>query len=98
MASFFWKVGVRGANKMSVNGKRNLSNLKAIIFDYGEELCLAPTTDDVEGSAGILGVSADSFRELWCRNRDLYDRGDLSPETYWRKLAEDAGITLDASQ
>ena len=83
---------------MSVNGKKNLSNLKAIIFDYGEVLCLAPTTDDVEGSARILGVSADSFRELWGRNRDLYDRGDLSPETYWRQLAEDAGTTLDDSQ
>jgi len=83
---------------MSVNGKKNLSNLKATIFDYGEVLCLAPTTDDVEGSARILGVSADSFRELWGRNRDLYDRGDLSPETYWRQLAEDAGTTLDDSQ
>jgi putative hydrolase of the HAD superfamily len=57
-----------------------------------------PTTDDIEGSARILGIGADSFRELWGRNRDLYDRGDLSAETYWRKLAEDAGATLDPSQ
>ncbi len=83
---------------MSENGAENLANVKAIIFDYGDVLCLRPTTEDIEGSAGILGISADSFRELWGRNRDLYDRGDLSAETYWSKLAEDAGTTLDPAQ
>jgi putative hydrolase of the HAD superfamily len=83
---------------MSSNGKKNLSNLKAIIFDYGDVLCLRPTTEDIEGSARLLGISAASFRELWGRNRDLYDRGDLSAESYWSKLAEDAGTTLDAAQ
>ena len=47
---------------MSDNGAKNLSNVKAIIFDYGDVLCLQPTTDDIEGSAQILGISADSFR------------------------------------
>jgi putative hydrolase of the HAD superfamily len=83
---------------MSVNGTNNLSNVKAIIFDYGDVLCLEPTNEDIEGSARILGISVDSFRKLWGRNRDLYDRGDLSAETYWRKFAEDAGTTLEASQ
>ena len=83
---------------MAVNGKKKLSNLKAIIFDYGDVLCLPPTTEDIEGSAGILGISADLFRHLWGRNRDLYDRGDLSPEIYWRKFAEDAGTILDVAQ
>jgi putative hydrolase of the HAD superfamily len=84
--------------KMMINGKKERSNLKAVIFDYGEVLCLAPTTEDIEGSARILGISPDSFRELWGRNRDLYDRGDLSAERYWSKFAEDAGTTLDPSQ
>ncbi len=83
---------------MSDNGAKNLSNVKAIIFDYGDVLCLQPTTDDIEGSARILGISAQSFRELWARNRDLYDRGDLSAEMYWSKFAEDAGTTLDTAQ
>lgn len=83
---------------MSDNGAKSLSNVQAIIFDYGDVLCLQPTAEDIEGSARILGISADSFRELWGRNRDLYDRGDLSAETYWSKFAEDAGTNLDASQ
>src|ERR1700704_2424333 len=83
---------------MADNSAKNLSNVKAIIFDYGDVLCLQPTTEDIEGSAQILGISADSFRELWGRNRDLYDRGDLSAEAYWSRFAEDAGTNLDASQ
>lgn len=83
---------------MPVSGQQNLSNLKAIIFDYGAVLCLPPTADDIEGSARILGISSDSFRDLWRRNRDQYDRGDLSPEIYWRKFAEDAGATLTPAQ
>lgn len=83
---------------MSVSGHRKFSNLKAVIFDYGDVLCLPPTAEDVDASARILDISSDSFRALWHRNRDLYDRGDLSPETYWRKLAEDAGKQLDVAQ
>ncbi len=83
---------------MPVHDRKSLSALKAIIFDYGEVLCLSPTTEDVEGSARILGISTGKFRDLWGRNRDLYDRGDLSPEIYWRTLAEDAGARLDEAQ
>ena len=83
---------------MPDNSTGNLSNVKAIIFDYGNVLCLQPTTEDIEGSAQTLGISSDSFRELWGRNRDLYDRGDLSAQAYWSKLAEDAGTTLNNSQ
>jgi putative hydrolase of the HAD superfamily len=83
---------------MLINSQKDRSNLKAVIFDYGDVLCLAPTMEDIEGSARILRISPDSFRELWGRNRDLYDRGDLSAETYWSKFAEDAGTALDASQ
>jgi len=83
---------------MSVNGREKLSNLKAVIFDYGDVLCLPPTPQDIEGSARILGISSDLFRALWSRHRDLYDRGDLSPEIYWRKFAEDAGKSIDDGQ
>jgi len=83
---------------MFVKDKKNLSNLKAIIFDYGEVLCLPPTAEDIEDSARILSISTDLFHDLWGRNRDLYDRGDLSPEIYWRRLADDAGAKLDERQ
>ena len=75
-----------------------LSNIQAVIFDYGEVLCLPPTTEEVDDSARILNISSDSFRALWHRDRDLYDRGDLTAEAYWRRFAEAAGASLASAQ
>ena len=83
---------------MAVNGRGKLSDLKAVIFDYGEVLCLPPTPEDIEGSAQILGIRSDLFWVLWHRHRDPYDRGDLSAETYWRRVAADASRSVDADQ
>jgi len=83
---------------MPVNGHEKLPNLKAVIFDYGNVLCLPPTRADIEGSARILGVPPDRFRVLWSRHRDRYDRGDLSRELYWKQVAEDAGTPLQSRQ
>lgn len=83
---------------MSGNGREKLSNLKAVIFDYGEVLCLPPTPEDIEGSAQIMGIGSDLFWTLWHRHRDPYDRGDISAEIYWRRVATDAGRSVDAGQ
>lgn len=88
---------------LSDNGKMvirpgKLSNIKAVIFDYGEVLCLQPTNEEVNTSARILNISSDSFRALWQRDRDFYDRGDLTCEAYWRQFAEAAGASLASAQ
>ena len=88
----------KGLNEMSVNAREKLFNLKAVIFDYGQVLCLAPTPEEIEGSAQVLDISPEAFSALWSRNRDEYDRGDLSAETYWRKFAEAAGKSIDAGK
>jgi putative hydrolase of the HAD superfamily len=80
-----------------IDGEK-LSDLKAVIFDYGDVLCLPPKREQIEASAKILGISLDLFRTLWRRHRDLYDRGDFSAEVYWRTFAEDAGQSIDAAQ
>lgn len=81
---------------MSGNRGERLSNLKAVIFDYGGVLCLPPGPKEIEASARILDISADVFRALWSRHRDEYDRGELSAEDYWRRFADDAGKSVDA--
>jgi len=82
---------------MSGSGNKQLSNLKAVIFDYGEVLCLPPKPEEIEGSAQILGTASNLFWALWHRHRDPYDRGDLSPEAYWGRVAKDAGRSIDTS-
>jgi putative hydrolase of the HAD superfamily len=81
---------------MAGDGEEKLSNLKAVIFDYGGVLCLPPGPEEIEASARILDISSDLFRSLWDRHRDAYDRGDLSAEAYWREFADDAGKSIDA--
>ena len=72
-----------------------LSNTKAVIFDYGEVLCHAPSADEIEAIAKMFALSREQFRVLWTRNRDQFDRGDISSEVYWRTFAEDAGHPVD---
>src|SRR6516225_8033616 len=81
---------------MPGDGGEKLSNLKAVIFDYGDVLCLPPSPEEIEASARILDISSDRFRALWGRHRDAYDRGDLSTQAYWCKFADDAGKSIDA--
>src|ERR1700730_13441226 len=72
--------------------------IRALILDYGEVLCHPPTPEEMGRMASIFHVGPDLFRQLWERNRGLYDRGDLAPRTDWSKLAEDAEVNLAPEQ
>src|SRR6201984_97960 len=82
---------------MSSQGE-NLSNVKAVIFDYGDVLCFRPTPAQIEASARILDVPPDQFNALWGRHRDRFDRGDLTADAYWSQFAKDAGKSVTAAQ
>lgn len=68
--------------------------VRAVIFDYGEVLCHRPTPSEMARLASLFGVGLDVFPALWERNRGPYDRGDLTAEAYWSRLAEDAGTKI----
>jgi putative hydrolase of the HAD superfamily len=72
--------------------------IEAVIFDYGEVLCHAPTAEQKARLAGFFGISVDRLPTLWERNRGPYDRGDLTPEVYWSMLAADAGREVHTSE
>lgn len=78
--------------------KKPSSQLKAIIFDYGEVLCFPPTTSEIARMADVFGVDPDQFRRLYEKNRLAYDRGDLEAEDYWAAFAADTGTTLTPDQ
>jgi putative hydrolase of the HAD superfamily len=79
-----------------IRNGNSLSNTKAVIFDYGEVLCRPPKAHQIEAIAKMFDLSPEQYRVFWSRNRDQFDRGDLSAEAYWRKFAEDAGKAIDA--
>src|SRR5205807_6574613 len=65
--------------------------LRNIIFDYGLVLCRPPTYQAIDRMAGVFGVDHPTFWALYERNRGLYDQGELTPEYYWSRFAQDAG-------
>jgi putative hydrolase of the HAD superfamily len=83
---------------MSEVGAGRPNDLKAVIFDYGEVLCHAPTPAENERLAGFFGIGVDQLPALWARNRGPFDRGDLTPEVYWSMLAKDAGVVISPSR
>jgi|SRR5579859_1000421 len=84
-----------GSTQPNSNG---LMKIRAVIFDYGEVLCHPPAPEDVGRMASVFQVSPKDFPELYMRNRGLYDRGDLTAEAYWMKLAQDAGVEIEDNQ
>lgn len=74
------------------------SNLRAVILDYGEVLCIRPTADEFRRLADIFALDLDTFRKLWEASRDAIDRGDLTPEAYWLNFARETRTTLAAEQ
>jgi len=63
--------------------------MKAVILDYGEVLVHRPPSHEFSRMAEIFGINLDSFVALWERTRFLVDSGQLTPEAYWGKFAEE---------
>ncbi len=74
------------------------ARIGGVIFDYGEVLCHRASEAEFRRLREQFGVDGRSFQALWEKNRDAFDRGDMTGEAYWSTLAEDAGVEIDAAQ
>lgn len=83
---------------MSTEDESVFPTIRAVIFDYGQVLVPCPTAEEFGRMAEMFNVSFELFYELWESSRDLYDRGDVTAEEYWRKLATQTNTSLDAGQ
>jgi putative hydrolase of the HAD superfamily len=75
-----------------------VTGIRAVILDYGEVLCHRPAEEEFHRLAKVFGADADTFPALWDKNRDAFDRGDITGEAYWAALAKDAGAAIDREQ
>jgi len=73
-------------------------SISAVILDYGQVLAHSATREDFARMAKIINSSFEAFYTLWETTRDTYDRGDLTAEEYWLKLAAQANSSIDRSQ
>jgi putative hydrolase of the HAD superfamily len=83
---------------VSKDQRDSLPNIKAVILDYGQVLVRCPTVSEFESLAGMFNVSFEAFYELWEGSRDIFDRGDVTPEEYWLQLAARTKTTLTPQQ
>src|SRR5258708_4709741 len=63
------------------------SEIKAIIFDYGNVLCEPQRPEDIEAMAAELGRTAGQFAVVYWRDRVAYDRAEMDPTGYWNRVA-----------
>jgi putative hydrolase of the HAD superfamily len=80
------------------NEKRDGSSITSVVFDYGQVLVPSPTPEDFRPMAEMLGIGFKEFYPLWENSRNTYDRGDITAEEYWLKLAAQTNVALTPEQ
>ncbi len=66
--------------------------LQAVIFDYGNVLCLPQPPAELMAMAEAVGLPLAKFEEFYWRKRLPYDRTELTPEEYWDDFCRMAGV------
>jgi len=70
----------------------------AVIFDYGRVLSLAPSHDELQQFAALVGVSEPPFYEIYSATRHEYDCGRADFHQHWKTFCEAAGVALAPAQ
>jgi putative hydrolase of the HAD superfamily len=78
-----------------VGQKEFRHGIRAVVLDFGMVLCNLPADEHIARIATLFGVDAAGFWKLYDTNRLALDRGDISPDDYWKMFASNAGHSLD---
>lgn len=75
-----------------------MANVSAVLFDYGLVLSGPPDPAAWERMKAILGADEASFHAAYWAPRHDYDRGTLTGQAYWLRVADAVGSALDETQ
>lgn len=67
------------------------TDIKAVVFDYGNVLSLPQAPGTMDRLAGLAGVPARELEPVLWALRPAWDRGDLSGVAYYRAILERLG-------
>jgi putative hydrolase of the HAD superfamily len=72
-------------------------SVRAVVFDYGNVLCLEQTLEDMKGMALVCGIPHERFSDLYWKLRPPYDRGDIDGPAYWTSVVgqQELGLSRD---
>lgn len=62
--------------------------LQAVLFDYGNVLCLPPERHEIEAMAALLDTPVPAFEAAYWKDRLAFDLSALTPEAYWNGIAD----------
>ena len=66
-----------------------MNPVQAVLFDFGQVLSLPPDPAAWQQIRSITSLSEAALQRGYWAHRHDYDRGELSGEAYWRRIAED---------
>ena len=75
------------AKRNPIQGLSQRGSVRAVVFDYGNVLCLEQTLEDIKGMALVGGIPHERFSEIYWKLRPPYDRGDVDGPAYWTAVA-----------
>jgi putative hydrolase of the HAD superfamily len=75
-----------------------MSEIRAVLFDYGMVLSAPPLPSAWAHMLAITGLDEARFRPCYWAPRHEYDRGTFTGREYWLAVGEAAGVNLDATQ
>ncbi|HLK64399.1 MAG TPA: HAD family phosphatase [Bryobacteraceae bacterium] len=71
---------------------------KAVVFDYGNVLCVSQDRADVEAMAAVFDVPTAQFESVYWRDRLSFDAAEITPEAHWATTAAGLSRTLSDAQ
>jgi putative hydrolase of the HAD superfamily len=74
------------------------TDIKAVLFDYGNVLCLQHYQSDLDAMARCLGSDPVATTSAYWEYRDGFDRGTYHGREYWTKIANHCGISPTEQQ
>ena len=86
------------AKPSAIQGLSQKRPVRAVVFDYGNVLCLEQTLEDMKGMALVCGIPHQRFSELYWKLRPPYDRGDVDGPAYWTAVVGQQQLSLSGDQ
>ena len=69
------------------------AEIKAVLFDYGNVLCMPQLESDLEAMSACLNAPLAPVKSAYWNLRDQFDLGAINGAAYWSKIAEQCGLT-----
>jgi putative hydrolase of the HAD superfamily len=75
-----------------------MAKIKAVLFDYGNVLCMPQQQSDLEQMAACLSAPIDKMTAAYWNFRDDFDIGACRGQQYWLKIAESCELAASCEQ